>query len=129
MCGKEKWRRLDKNEAMQEGARTGACRQQKPKQTKGERGVFFWWEGLEGKTSWFRSVGQQCLLFESMPFKKQASQVALVVKNPTANAGRHKRAEFEPCIRKIPWRREWLPTSVSLPGESHGQRSLVGYSP
>ena len=31
--------------------------------------------------------------------------------------------------RKIPLRREWLPTLVFLPGESHGQRSLVGYSP
>ena len=30
---------------------------------------------------------------------------------------------------KIPWRREWLPTPVFLPGESHEQRSLVGYSP
>ena len=36
---------------------------------------------------------------------------------------------FDPWVRKIPWRREWLPTSVFLPGESHGQRSLVGYSP
>ena len=32
-------------------------------------------------------------------------------------------------IRKIPWRREWLPTPVFLPGEFHGQRSLAGYSP
>ena len=31
--------------------------------------------------------------------------------------------------QKIPWRREWLPTSVFLPGEFHGQRSLAGYSP
>ena len=30
---------------------------------------------------------------------------------------------------KIPWRREWQPTPVFLPGESHGQRRLVGYSP
>ena len=29
----------------------------------------------------------------------------------------------------IPWRREWQPTPVFLPGKSHGQRSLVGYSP
>ena len=29
----------------------------------------------------------------------------------------------------IPWRRAWQPTSVSLPGKSHGQRSLTGYSP
>ena len=28
-----------------------------------------------------------------------------------------------------PWRREWHPTPVFLPGESHGQRNLVGYSP
>ena len=32
-------------------------------------------------------------------------------------------------IRKIPWRREWRPTPVFLPGEPHGQRSLVGYRP
>ena len=36
---------------------------------------------------------------------------------------------FHPCIGTIPWRREWLPTAVFLPGESHEQRSLVGYSP
>ena len=36
---------------------------------------------------------------------------------------------FNPWVRKISWRREWLPTPVFLPGESHGQRSLVGYSP
>ena len=28
-----------------------------------------------------------------------------------------------------PWRKEWLPTPVFLPGEFHGQRSLGGYSP
>ena len=32
-------------------------------------------------------------------------------------------------VRKIPWRRKWQPTPVLLPGESHGWRSLVGYSP
>ena len=31
--------------------------------------------------------------------------------------------------RKIPWRKKFLPTLVFLPGEFHGQRSLVGYSP
>ena len=30
--------------------------------------------------------------------------------------------------RKIPWRRKWQPTPVFLPWESHGQRSLMGYS-
>ena len=32
-------------------------------------------------------------------------------------------------VRKIPWRRAWHPTLVFLPGESHGQSSLGGYSP
>jgi len=35
----------------------------------------------------------------------------------------------DPWGGKILWRREWLPTPVFLPGEFHGQRSLVGYSP
>ena len=40
-----------------------------------------------------------------------------------------KRCGFNPWVRKIPWRRKWQPTPVFLPGGSHGQRSLVGYSP
>ena len=35
---------------------------------------------------------------------------------------------FNPWVRKIPWRRAWLPTPVFLPGKSHGQRSLAGCS-
>ena len=33
-----------------------------------------------------------------------------------------------PGLGRIPWRRAWQPTPVFLPGESHGQRSLEGYS-
>ena len=32
---------------------------------------------------------------------------------------------FDPWVGKIPWRREWQPTPVFLPGEFHGQRSLT----
>ena len=52
-----------------------------------------------------------------------APQVVLVVKNLPAHAG---------DIRDValnPWRMKWQPTPVFLPGESHGQRSLAGYSP
>ena len=35
----------------------------------------------------------------------------------------------DPWVENIPWRRKWLPTSVFLPGEFHGQRKLVSYSP
>ena len=40
-----------------------------------------------------------------------------------------RRCGFDPWVGKIPWRRKWQPTPVFLPGKSHGQRSLVGYSP
>ena len=40
-----------------------------------------------------------------------------------------RRPRFNPWLGKIPWRREWLPTPVFLPGEFYGQKSLVGYSP
>ena len=59
----------------------------------------------------------------------QASQVVLVVKNPSANADGRKRCGFDPWVGKIPWRRAWHPTPVFLPGEPLGQKSLVGYSP
>ena len=36
---------------------------------------------------------------------------------------------FDPWVRKIPWRRVWQLTTIFLPGESHGQRSLAGYGP
>ena len=59
----------------------------------------------------------------------QASQVALEVKSPPANAGRFKRCGFNPWVGKIPSRRAWKPTLVFMPAESHGQRSLMGYNP
>jgi len=40
-----------------------------------------------------------------------------------------RRPGFDPWAGKIPWRRKWQPTPVFLPGESHGWRSLVGYTP
>ena len=52
------------------------------------------------------------------------------VKNPPANAGDMAGAVgLTPVSGRFPWRRKWQPTPVFLPGKSHGQRSLVGYSP
>ena len=42
---------------------------------------------------------------------------------------KHERQGFYPWVGKIPWRRKWQPTPIFLPGEPHGERSLVGYSP
>ena len=59
-----------------------------------------------------------------------ASQVVLVVKNLSANAGDVRRG-FDPWIGRIPWRRAWQPTLVFLPGESPWTEepvAQVGYS-
>ena len=50
-------------------------------------------------------------------------------KELTCQSRRHKRCGFDPWDGKIPWRRKWQSTPVFLPGESHGQKSLVGYGP
>ena len=51
--------------------------------------------------------------------------VAQMIKNLPAI----QETQIQSLDQKDPWRREWLPTPVLLPGESHGQRSLEGYSP
>ena len=61
--------------------------------------------------------------------KRKKKRVVLVVKNSPANAGDAADLGSIPESGKIPWRTKWQPTPVFLPGESHGQRSLVGYSP
>ena len=50
-------------------------------------------------------------------------------KEPACQSRRHTRCRFNPRVGKIPWRRAWQSTPVFLPGESHGQRTLLGYSP
>ena len=57
-----------------------------------------------------------------------ASPVAQSVKKlPALQETRVRSLDREDPLEK--WRRKWQPTPVFLPGESHGQRSLVGYSP
>ena len=50
-------------------------------------------------------------------------------KEPTWLRRSGKRHRFDPWVGKIPWRKGWQPTPVFVPGESHEQGSLVGYSP
>ena len=49
-------------------------------------------------------------------------------KEPAWQCRRYKRCGFNPWVGKLLWRRKWQLTPVFLPGESHRQRSLVGYS-
>ena len=50
-------------------------------------------------------------------------------KEPTCQCRRHKRFGLDPWVRKTPWSKKWQLIPVFLPGESLGQRSLVGCSP
>ena len=55
----------------------------------------------------------------------RAFLVAQTVNNLPAMQETH----FNSWVGKVRWRRKWPPTPVFLPGESHGPRSLVSYSP
>ena len=55
--------------------------------------------------------------------------MALVVKNLPANAGDSQEAQVQSLGWEDPLQEDMQPTSVFLPGESFGQKSVVGYSP
>ena len=63
-------------------------------------------------------------LYSCLIFSYRAFMVAQTVNNLPAM----QLTCVGPCFRKIPWRRGWIPTPVFLPGEFHGQKSLVGCS-
>ena len=65
------------------------------------------------------------LLFNMLSMFVMASLVAQTVKCLSAMP----ETRFDLWVGKMLWRRKWQPTPVLLPGKSHGQRSLVGYSP
>ena len=58
---------------------------------------------------------------------KQAMFRAFLVAQMVKNVSAVQETRVQHPVRKIPWRTEWLPTAVFLPGKSHGQRSLTGY--
>ena len=66
------------------------------------------------RETWARSLGREDPLEKEMEI--HSSTIAWKI-SWTEEPGR------------IPWRRKWQSTPVLLPGKSHGQRSLVGYSP
>ena len=66
----------------------------------------------------YKTLGQK---FSEVYHRYRASLVAHTIKNLPAME--------EPWVGKILWRRKWQPPPVFLPGKSHGQRSLAGYSP
>ena len=50
-------------------------------------------------------------------------------KESSCQCSRLRRHKFDAWVGKICWRKKWQPTAAFLPGKSHGQRNLTGYSP
>ena len=85
----------------------------------------FWEQNLPSRSSWSNVVTQPqyyAIIAGDFPGGPNAKELA-------CQCRRYKRCVLNPWVRKIPWGREWKPTPVFLSGESHGWRSLAGYSP
>ena len=91
---------------------------------------------LHGKISYSHYGRLYYLLFINLQARRNSQKIkswmhialSLVAhgKESICQCGKH---GFDPRVRKIPWRRKWQPPQVFLPGKSHRQRSLAGYSP
>ena len=58
----------------------------------------------------------------------QQHESAVIIAQTVKNLPAMQRPGCDPWVGNLLWRREWQSTSVFLPKESHGQRSLAGYS-
>ena len=79
----------------------------------------------DSSAKFLRIWGSSAKFLSTCWYNVWVSLVVQMVKNHL----QYRRPRFNPWVGKIPWRREWQPLDSPMPGESHGQRSLVGYSP
>ena len=92
---------------------------------------FLTWKVLEEFLWWtlLHACKQSSQCHHELTFSPSSLPGGSSDKEPSCQCRRCKRLRFNPWVGKILWRRVWQPTPVFLPGESHGQRSLLGYSP
>ena len=132
----------DKGDSIYWHVRCELRKKKKPKNwSYQQRHLDFWPEQLEGwschKVSWksYRklSSGQGAgiisLVWPSYIWRCLLGILGFLGGSVVKNTCQCSRPKFDPWVRKIPWRRKWQPTLVFLPGKSHEQRSLLGYSP
>ena len=96
----------------------------------------WWWTGRPGvlQSMGSQRVGQDWA--SELNWTDTLFRLHCVLRHSTDAGGkesacqcrRHKRGSLDTWIGKIPWRRKWQSVPVFLPGKSHGQRSLAGYS-
>ena len=98
----------------------------KPNPTLSPEGVPFW--SVLRRTQVFSLLGLQIKASFKGAQPSRGFPGSASGKEPACQCKRCKRLWFDLWVGKIPWRRAWQATPVFLPGESHGQRSLVGYS-
>ena len=126
--------------------RTGWPKQGWKKPVHMEEGAWRWGKEIEGRRERERDRACVCVCVVQNEAREGGARAHSLVatlrsfvsdlglprwrsdKEPPCQCRRHKRCGFSPWVGKIPWSRAWQPTPVFLPGESHGQRSLVGYS-
>ena len=98
------------------------------KEKKKEKKETFAWKFIFFYTALFICIRYSFIcIYLFVFFLYQNSLVAQTVKNLPAMW--KNLFGFYPWVGQIPWRRKWQCTPVFLPEKSHGQRSLVGYSP
>ena len=82
------------------------------------------------RESWSQQSVRKLKLYKHRALQTLGFPIAQSVKNlPAVQETQVRFLGWEDPLGKIPSRRKWQPTPVFLPGEFHGQRSLVGYSP
>ena len=86
--------------------------------------LLLWWEILTSVSFSNFQTWNCYMVLHKLDFPGSASD-----KESPCQCRRWKTWGLDLWAGKIPWRRAWQPSPVSLPGESHGQRSLEGYSP
>ena len=90
--------------------------------------IFLTWGIREVTAQCFLEAGGQIIAALAIPSEHLLPRW-LSDKESACQCKRRWRPEFDAWVRKIPWSRKWQPTPVFLLGESHGKRSLAGYSP
>ena len=89
---------------------------------------------LDTQNCFFRShpfPWNYTLIFQQWKENKRLQYLIAAISGASGKepACQSRRRRFDPWVGKIPWRRAWQHAPVFLPGESHGQRSLLDYSP